>query len=455
MGVPLGLTLNDWFAVGLHGYGPPLTLKNGLLYRARYYYRVWGGLPSSPIPKDMPKGRILLTSLGSAPHLVGLVLPIVERLGPGASAVIGNDPTLVRSLSFEEPFLAWTCATSPRNAQWSSEYRRCRKAWHKTLRNWILRRGLPPALFAPLAYTLLLRSYQVAGSLELLRRIKPRGVVTEADRNELASCLILAARSLGIPTLTMMHGVINPPYGFTPLLADVALCWGAHQRDTMVKLGTPKERLAVTGCQRLQRGIEISRENACARMDVCSNRPVVLLASSAVSASIRRRLARMFCEALGEREDLSAVVRLHPSEQLGFYQDEIAEFPTVRFLESRPWPVGEALAVADIVVCQNSGLGNDALIGRRLVIVVDVPGDCLRNGLELVEKAGCPMVKSSEELAREVSAILSDDERRSELTERREQYVHQFCEFFGDEATARVVLEIEGHVSRETVSVQT
>ena len=78
-------------------------------------------------------------------------------------------------------------------------------------------------------------------------------VLTEAEHNNPWSCLILAARHRGIPTATMIHGVIYSSYGYTPLLSDMALCWGRDQVQQMIEQGVEPERLVITGCQRLAR----------------------------------------------------------------------------------------------------------------------------------------------------------------------------------------------------------
>jgi hypothetical protein len=241
----------------------------------------------------------------------------------------------------------------------------------------------------------------------------------------------------------MMHGVINPPYGFTPLLADVAFCWGEQQRELMKQMGTPAERLVITGCQRLTRESSISKAEARSRIGVASERPVVLLASSPIDLDGRRACAQMFCEALAQERGMAAVVRLHPSEKAAFYAREASRFPTVMFRESQGWPVSEALAAADVVVCQNSGLGNDALIYKCVVVVLDIAGESLKNGKELVEKAGCPLVRSPEALRGTVRRTLEDDEYRQSLAAQGEAFVERFCGAFGEEATTLAVAEIE------------
>jgi len=53
-------------------------------------------------------------------------------------------------------------------------------------------------------------------------------------------------------------------------------------------------------------------------------------------------------------------------------KEEAAEFPTVSFLSNNLCTVDETLA-ADIVVCHDSGPGNDALMKRKLSVALGRP----------------------------------------------------------------------------------
>ena len=79
---------------------------------------------------------------------------------------------------------------------------------------------------------------------------RPDAVLVEYDRGAFAAPIVAAARSLGIPTATMVHGSVHP-HGYTPLLADVAFCWGEAQARQLEQAGASPDRLIVTGCQRV------------------------------------------------------------------------------------------------------------------------------------------------------------------------------------------------------------
>jgi hypothetical protein len=128
------------------------------------------------------------------------------------------------------------------------------------------------------------------------------------------------------------------------------------------------------------------------------------------------------------------VVRLHPSETLAFYSREAARFPSVRFLANDVWTADDALAASDVVVCRDSGLGNDALVKGKLVVVLDNLPEELGNGSTLVQHAKAPVAHDARQLQLVVDRILSDDVYRRELRDAAERYVDFFCAAFGDKA---------------------
>ena len=59
--------------------------------------------------------------------------------------------------------------------------------------------------------------------------------------------------------------------------------------------------------------------------------------------------------------------------------------PFHSFYDNSAFSLDDALAAADIVVVQNSGVGGDALVKGKLVVVLSVDGAPLGHGAELVQ----------------------------------------------------------------------
>ena len=133
-------------------------------------------------------------------------------------------------------------------------------------------------------------------------------------------------------------------------------------------------------------------------------------------------------------------MRLHPSEKLADYKDMKRRFPAVRFSANAEATLDEALSAADLVVVHGSGLGSDALVAGRPVVVARLPNLPLGHAAQLIEIGRCPAVSTVEELAAAIDGLLFDATRRREQLAAAAHYVDEFCAAFGGDA-ARCIAE--------------
>ena len=449
-GVPIGATLADLFLqdlyLGKNRWAVADAWKARLRYAAHWLLgpRIRRSHRAN-VPTPTP-GKILVTWLAERPHFRDLVMPVIKAVGPGLCIVLCARSSMLEKLPEGCEGYSWDQLAPPDLAAWRRDYRRCAGRWHKTLRTALRKHGLPRRIAPHIQDTMLVNSQVVAQIGTFLELARPRAVLTEFDRSPTSSCLVKAAQHRGVPTFTMIHGVVNPPYGMIPLLADLALCWGERQREQFIELGTDPRRLRVVGCQRLNPELEALPASVKSKLGLPLEQPLVMLATNPIAMEDRRTLARTFCEGVVAHEALSAIVRLHPSERLDDYRTLIEEYPSVRFLGNETLSLDESIAAADVVVCHNSGVGHDALIKGRLVVVLDVLPTPLGNGTELIEEAGCPRARGAREFLHVLTRVLTDPLGRSGLEESRARYVHGFCSTFGEDAArniARILLRAE------------
>ena len=112
------------------------------------------------------------------------------------------------------------------------------------------------------------------------------------DRNKHSSTLILAANARKIPTVTLVHGVINPPYGYAPLLAKYIFCWGKIQRDQLVSMNVNPERIKIVGYHRQSKhpDSKINKEEIKKKLNIQINRHVVVLATNPIRKSMAKKI---------------------------------------------------------------------------------------------------------------------------------------------------------------------
>jgi hypothetical protein len=439
MGVPIGLTLTTHISTGFPSN--PVAALRAFLAWARFYWV--GPRKCLPLPK-LERNRVLLTWLADTPRLNELVLPVLNELAQRSCEcnVIAGLPSLRSRLSPEVGFCTGYQICKVDMAAWRREYRQCCGLWHQQIRVWLREHRLSLWLFPYLAYAVATRTLYVFGFFRFLEQVQPAVILTDSEHGHPWACLILAARELKIPTLQMMHGVIYSRYGYQPLLSDVALCWGEQQKEQMISFGTEPERLLLAGCQRLRRESSCDANDVRQRLGLPLKRPVVMLATNPMERNEWRKLVSVFGDAFRENGDVVAVVKLHPSEKRSNYCEEIAQQSGIRFFEGSEWTVEESMAVCAVVVSHNSGLGNDALVLGRPVVLLDVLEEPLSNGRGLADKAGCPVVKTTVDLRAVVLRILSDEAYRLLLHAQAEKYVKWFCCAYGQEAARNVACEV-------------
>src|SRR5690606_33076225 len=82
--------------------------------------------------------------------------------------------------------------------------------------------------------------------LEFLKKSHFKKVIVDFDRNKFVP-LVLAAKYLKIQTISLQHGAINPPYGYTPLIADEIWVWGELWKNALILMGVKESSIKIVG----------------------------------------------------------------------------------------------------------------------------------------------------------------------------------------------------------------
>lgn len=437
-GIPLGPTLNDSLLIEFAWGHGDWRRRARWLNRARSARHRRLPRRSREGPVSVPSGRILTTLLTSTPRLNEIILPVLAELDESSYAVLHGDSDGASPVSPGIPQVVWDQIMTYDLKGWRAEYRRCLPEWERRLRDISRRFDLPKGARELLTLNLVVASQNVAGCLEFLERSRPAVIVTEYDRNALWSCLVLAARRLGIPSVTLTHGVFErDALGFSPVLADTILCWGEVDRSKLLAAHEAAEKIRIVGCPRLSRDLAVTREEGRSRLALDHEVPVVMYATTTAEPH-RLEGAELFCAAIERMSGVAGVVRLHPAEKIEVYAPVARRYPHIRFSVNSEATLDESLAAADIVVACWSGVGSDALIKRRPLAVLN-PDPALRGpDWDLVERAGCPHARTAGELATILERILHDESFREQRANAAERYVADFCDAFGNESARRI-----------------
>jgi hypothetical protein len=446
-GVPLGSAVAGVLGLEVFSEGD-WSLRAEARNRAAFFYHRLFPLRSPKTDLDFCQGRVLVTWVSPETRFRNLVFPVAECLGHQRSVLfcrlpdmLGSLPPGVRGASINQTLFYDV-------RQWRHDYG---KVWHglrPRLRGLVRQFHFSEGVYHRLAMAIVVVTQRIAGFQEFLRYAPPAAILTEHDRNSTWASLILTAKTLGIPTYTLVHGTLGEKCrNFYPVLADKVFCWGQFDRDKFVAAGLDPSRAVIGGCPRLTRALPLSPQEARLRLGFAAEKPLVLL-GTALFRHFRLKLAETFCRAVRDQDKFSAMVRLHPSETLDAYAELIARYPGVRFTSSQDYPLDEVLAAADVVVVHSSGLGSDALVKRRLAVVLDVIDMPLSHGQDLVDAAGCPKACSASELTDVLARLLFDEQERTKCRRAAEQFVGKFCDAFGEDSAERIARHVLDDIAR-------
>jgi hypothetical protein len=446
-GIPVGVTINDALIIANNSGKWTWSWLSRVSYSLRLRYRYECFLQRSIGFKDLSLcvGQIVFTICSDRADLKAFILPLVENYGSDKSIVIGPFASMQAQLPKQTPFVLWDEFSKIDTKAWRDEFNLCAPTWRHRLDQVMEKHSVPQYVADFLLSHLQVQTRRIMAADQFLDVINPKAIVTEADRSARPSCLVLAARHRGIPAVTMVHGALTPypSYGYTPILSNYVCCWGKLHKQSFMEHGVNEEQLIVTGCQSLSRTLDAKKDSACLKVGLPLDKPVVLLATSPIKLENRKNYAYVFCAAMSKLPEMSAIVRLHPSENIAEYQELIDKFPSVKFLTNIAMSRDESLAVADIVVIHESSFGNEALLKGKLVVILDVLATPLRIGKKYIEIAGCPSAQSSDELVTVIRKILASFDWRKELHAKAEQYTLQYCDSFGQDAVNNVCRVID------------
>lgn len=377
---------------------------------------------------------LLMTWIKDKKHLNNLVIPVVNNLSELDVTVISiQDKQGDRRLADREILKFSDITKKYHTARFSTIVSAIAK-WNKVIKEFSRTTELSLSIRFSLLEVLITGACRALAMKQFLIFCSPGCIVTEYDRNAHTAPLIVAAKSLGIPTATFVHGVINSSYGFTPLVADTIFAWGDKVRDRLIEFGTMPDRIEMTGYSCIDFSDRVDSVVARNKYGLSQCNGIVELATNPVGVTDRLKMVKIFCDAIESLDHVDGIIRLHPSESLEFYDPLINQYPTVKFTTNNEMPVSDAIAVADVVVCHNSGYALEAMSRQTPVIVFDVIDHPLRSAKDYVRFGGCPCVQSGVELKQVVLKIIKDSDFRKKLCNSAEKYTESMYRCTGNDS---------------------
>ncbi|MFN4993346.1 MAG: hypothetical protein ACK5FU_01680, partial [Bacteroidota bacterium] len=281
-------------------------------------------------------------------------------------------------------------------------------------------------------------------ALDFLNKTKPKTIVCDSDRQPANCALVMAGNKLDIPTFTFIHGAIDPPDNYIPILARFVFCWGTDHVEALGKVNTPANKMIVTGNTKLTRSLGVNATTVRKKLNLpaTDHLKTIILFTNNIDPALQIQLAQSFIHFCKNNANVRGMIKLHPLESPADYS--ALTFPeNIRMFTTTEITLDEALAVADGVLSHNSLVAVDTLIKHKPLAILHTINLALGIAERLHQEAGVPLISNQEKFDRFIQSL----EKNTYSFELKEKFVHHYCAAFGPEAVDNTIHAI--HLKNE------
>jgi hypothetical protein len=289
--------------------------------------------------------------------------------------------------------------------------------------------------------------------VEVLESTRARALVLYAESSGWGRVALEAARSRGVPSVALQHGILYPKYfsyrhdedeGQCPRPTATAL-FGEAAKEFLVREGRyDPSTLVLTGSPKFDALLETAhgwdRAALRARHGVGDGETLVIVASRyrgilATHQSIGSAFVP-FLQAVERRPGVRVLVKPHPAEGRQEYEAGIRDAGASRAAVVAPGTnLVELLYAGDLLVTVESLSAIEALVLERPILVLNMP----TNLRELVESGAALGVPAGDDPGPALEALVSDPLTQSRLKEARRRYLSKVAMGVDGRATARIL----------------
>lgn len=190
--------------------------------------------------------------------------------------------------------------------------------------------------------------------------------------------LVMAAKYLGIKAVTLQHGVINPPYGFYPILADEIWVWGSLWEKLLIRMGVDGKNIRIVGSPIVDSVTHGQPHKGGVKHIGIGPNPIGDKENSELWRSVIDEISLSGCK---------VTVKLHPSMNKKDHGTRI--FGTnAEIIEAAEMDNHTFFKEIDALAVSNSGLGYEAAANGVPVLVRRVSSDSTGNDSIMIDIGG-------------------------------------------------------------------
>lgn len=232
------------------------------------------------------------------------------------------------------------------------------------------------------------------------------------DRGKDTAVLFASAKALNLKSITLQHGVINPPYGYNPIISDEIWVWGEMAKNQLVELGVDSRSIKITGTPIIEKKpiSQIIKDKVIHRINLDVGRNIILALSTPDKLN-DIKLVTFFKEIqikYGQPKD-NFLVKIHPARNPEKYRWITEDFK-IKILPSS-LIFEEFINIVDILLIHSSGIATESILFDIRVGVIDILSISPGNGIELHKYCGVPLLKEPSDFVKLMNNRISDKKR--------------------------------------------
>jgi hypothetical protein len=267
-------------------------------------------------------------------------------------------------------------------------------------------------------------------AVEYLKRNKVQLIIVDYDRNIFAP-IVLAANYRGIKTVSLQHGVINPPYGYFPILASEVWVWGKLWKDLLVEMGESPIKIKIVGSTIAGSMNKAQKSEKIKHIGIGPNNP-------AGDKKNQKLWNQIIIELV--RSGYQVSVKLHPSMDKKRHGEDIFG-SGCRIIDASEMENQKFFITIDLLIVSDSGLGYEAVVEGTPVAVVRESEQSQANDFIMIEKGRFPEIKLGPDIKETIRKI---SETQNDLLKKEQRFVSKYIyEYTCKEAENRILERIQ------------
>lgn len=264
--------------------------------------------------------------------------------------------------------------------------------------------------------------------------IKPAIIIVGDDRGpSIVRANLLHSLRERIPIVEVQHGIYTKNKPMINPISDKIFIWGEAMKVALINAGATEDQLEVTGSPLYDQLIDRFNNHS---LKPLKSTKTVLFATQPVSGDVNIQIIREIASFLEDHEDITLIVKPHPSENASYYESSVKDFANDHIIvKDSNEDFSDMLFGSDVLIFISSTVGIEAAILGKPMICVNLMAEesvYISNGVALE-------VKDLKELATTIGMGLYDEEVIKQLSKCRDEFVYNYAYLKDGKASERIV----------------